>query len=126
MVNILSSFHRYYTTKYSKFKNDLKGHLKKHGELRGPSSISAEHWSKFVKYCNNPYVQTIKYLMESCSNDCFYNKITKIPPISLSLSLSLSPPNNLLTREIPQELENLKLNEFNLSNNKLQGKVPYD
>ena len=63
MIDILSGFQRYCATRYSKFKNELKGHLKKHGELRGPNSISAEHWSKFVEYSKNPYIQIIKYLM---------------------------------------------------------------
>ena len=43
IVDILSDFQRYCATKYSEFKNDLKDHLKKHGELRGLSSISVEH-----------------------------------------------------------------------------------
>ena len=63
MTDILSDFHTYCATRYSEFKNDLKGHLKKHGELRGPISISAEHWSKFVKYSNDQYIQVIKYLI---------------------------------------------------------------
>ena len=63
MSDILSSFYRYYVTRYSKFKNDLKGYLKKHGELRGSSSISTEHWSKFVEYNKDPYVQVITNLI---------------------------------------------------------------
>ena len=59
MTDILSGFRKYCVTRYSNFKNDLNGHLKKHGELRGPNSISAEHWSKFVEYNKNPYVQVI-------------------------------------------------------------------
>ena len=56
MADVLSGFERYCATRYSEFKNDLKGHLKKQGELRGPSSISAEHWSKFFAFSKDPYV----------------------------------------------------------------------
>ena len=48
---------------YSEFKNYLKSHLKKHDELRGPNSISAEHWSKFIEYNKDPYIQVLKYLI---------------------------------------------------------------
>ena len=59
MSDILSGFYRYCVTKYYEFKNDLKGYFKKHGELRGPSSISVEHWSKFVEYSKASYIQVI-------------------------------------------------------------------
>ena len=56
MADIFSSFQRYYVTRYSEFKNDLKGHLKKHGESTPRSSILAEHWSKYIEYSKDPYV----------------------------------------------------------------------
>ena len=61
MTDILSGFQRYLTARYSEFKNDLKGHLKKHGESTPPSSISAEHWEKYIEYSKDPYVQVLKH-----------------------------------------------------------------
>ena len=61
MADILSDFQRYYATRYSEFKNDLKGHVKKHGESTQSSSISAEHWTKYIEYSKNPYVQVLKH-----------------------------------------------------------------
>ena len=63
MADILSGFHRYCATRYFEFKNDLKGHLKKYGELRGPNRISTKHWSKFIEYSKDPHVQVLKYLI---------------------------------------------------------------
>ena len=59
MVDILHGFQRYCTTRYSEFKNDIKSYLKKHGELTQPSSILAEHWSKYIEDCKDPYVQVL-------------------------------------------------------------------
>ena len=61
MVDILGGFQRYYATRYLEFKNDLKGHLTKHGESTPPSSILTEHWSKYIEYFKDPYVQVLKY-----------------------------------------------------------------
>ena len=61
MIDILSGFQRYRTTRYSEFKNDLKGYKKKHGESTRPSSILVEHWSKYIEYCKDPYVQVLKH-----------------------------------------------------------------
>ena len=61
-MDILNGFDRYCVTRYSEFKNDLKGHLKKHGESSRPSSISTQHWSKYIEYDKDPYVQVLKYL----------------------------------------------------------------
>ena len=54
MADILSGFPRYCVTRYSEFKNDLKGHLKKHGELCHPSSISDQHQKKYIEYTKDP------------------------------------------------------------------------
>ena len=62
MADILSGFQRYCATRYSKFKNDLKSHLKNYSELKGPSSISAELWSEFIEYKKHLYVKVMKYL----------------------------------------------------------------
>ena len=59
MADILSGFQRYCALRYSEFKNDLKGHLKKYGELNPPSSISAEHWKKYIDYSKDPYIQVL-------------------------------------------------------------------
>ena len=63
MADILSGFHRYCVTRYSEWKNDLKGHLKKHGELGRPNGISDDHWSKYIKYSKDPYIQVLQYLI---------------------------------------------------------------
>ena len=63
MADILGGFHRHCATRYYEFKNDLKGHLKKYGELGRPNSILVEHWLKYIEYSKDPYVQVFKYLI---------------------------------------------------------------
>ena len=76
MANILSGFHRYYATRYSKFKNDLKGHLKKHGESHRPSSILDQHWKKYIEYSKDPYIQVLQHLVLLIHYNCIiYNNI---------------------------------------------------
>ena len=60
MKDILSGFHKYCATRYSEFKSDLNSHMKKYCELRGPSNILADHWSKFIEYSKYLYVQVLK------------------------------------------------------------------
>ena len=59
MADILSGFQRYCASRYSEFKNDLKEHLNKKGELNPPSNISADFWQKYIEYSKDPYVQVL-------------------------------------------------------------------
>ena len=43
----------------SEFKNDLKKHLSKKGELNPPNSISADFWQKYIEYSKDSYVQVL-------------------------------------------------------------------
>ena len=61
MADILSGFQRYYAARHSEFKNDLKGYLKKYGESTQPSSISTEHWEKYIEYSKDPCIQLLKH-----------------------------------------------------------------
>ena len=63
MIDILNNFHIYCAIRYSDFKNDLKGHLKKYGELGRLSSILADQWAKYIEYRKDLYVQVFTYLI---------------------------------------------------------------
>ena len=69
MAYILGGFQRYCATRYLEFKNNLKGHLKKHCELTRPNSISVEYWKKYIEYYKDPYIQILKHF---CVNNTLY------------------------------------------------------